>query len=289
MIQYYSKLLSYTDGDGYNHNHPECDPTGVACFSPHAHEYLEFIFVLEGEYLFKNGDQEELYRAGDVFAVNRDELHEGRCPYTLPQNCYRYLQIDMERLFDRLNRDQLKVSEEPVYFHHIYAEEAKKSGLWEIGNRLLEVILRRDHADELELLGLTLLFLNSLSAHQRQAESAATVRTEFIIAVADYVEQHYAERITVEQIADALGYDKSYFCRKMQREFGKTFSRYLRAARLNKFFSHPALNLQSIAQCASDVGYSDYAYFYQVFRKCYKMSPRDYLMKRAQELAMNKR
>ncbi|MBQ7090410.1 MAG: AraC family transcriptional regulator [Clostridia bacterium] len=288
MIRYYSKILSYTDGDGYNHNEPKKYPTGQSCFEPHAHDHLEFIFVLEGEYLFRNGEKEGLYKAGEVFIVNCGELHAGRCLYTLPQNSYRYLQIDVDRLSERLNRELIKIDDQTTYHHHIHAEDAEESGLWEIGNRLLEVVLRRNKNDELEILGLSLLFLNTLSAHRRFEKAEAAERTSFRIALADYVEEHYAERITVEQVAHALGYDKSYFCRKLKKETGRTFSRYLRASRMNKFLSHPALNLQSIAQCASDVGYTDYAYFYQVFHKCYHMSPREYLMRRAREIAANK-
>ena len=114
-------------------------------------------------------------------------------------------------------------------------------------------------------------------------------KNDFVGRVGDYVEQHYVERITVERIADALGYEKSYFCRKMRREFGKTFSHYLHSVRINKFCSHPALNLQNIAQCAQDVGYNDYAYFYQVFRRGYKMSPREYLLMRARKFIETER
>lgn len=288
MIRYHSRILSYADGDGYNHNNPEKYPNGQMCFEPHAHEHLEFIFVQEGEYLFRNGETEGLYQAGDVFIVNREEIHAGRCLYSLPQNSYRYLQIDIGRLSERLNRELIKIADQMSYHHHIHAEEAKKSGLWEIGNRLLEVVLRRNKSDELEILGLSLLFINTLSFHRRPEKAEVAERTSFQIALADYVEEHYAERITVEQVAHALGYDKSYFCRKLKKETDRTFSHYLRAVRMNKFFSHPALNLQSIAQCASDVGYNDYAYFYQVFHSCYQMSPREYLMMRARELAKTK-
>lgn len=47
-----------------------------------------------------------------------------------------------------------------------------------------------------------------------------------------YISEHYRETITLDQAADIVGYDKSYFCRQFRKITGMTFHRYLNSYRV---------------------------------------------------------
>lgn len=50
---------------------------GVVLFSHHWHEHLEFLFIESGEAVFECGRTPIRVRAGDLVAVNSNELHYG--------------------------------------------------------------------------------------------------------------------------------------------------------------------------------------------------------------------
>lgn len=47
-----------------------------------------------------------------------------------------------------------------------------------------------------------------------------------------YISEHYHETITLDQAANIIGYDKSYFCRQFRKITGMTFHRYLNCYRV---------------------------------------------------------
>lgn len=288
IMRYEANIIGFSAGSSVQHHFRDSfKKEHVRCFPEHVHNHLELIFITKGQFLMGYSDSEEYFDEGEVLIVNSMEPHWGKCifrPHT--ENSYRYLLLDPNQLPQGLNGqlDRL-IKEDFTFVNKVSAADAKASGLYECGLRLLKAIHETD-VNSLERLGYAVLTLQAMMCHQSKKHgNLKQPKSPFTLKVEEYVEKHYTEALSTEQVAGFFGYEKSYFCRKFRRCFNQSFTDYLHKFRLKKFLSHPALNQQTIAYCAREVGYQSYSHFYQVFERIYKVSPRTYLMNRAVRLS----
>jgi AraC-like DNA-binding protein len=94
-----------------------------------------------------------------------------------------------------------------------------------------------------------------------------------------YIQDHYAETITVAKLADICGFSQVHFMNIFKAAIGSTCIEYLVRYRL----AHAALALQetdhSVMQIAMDVGFQNTSYFNRAFRNQYGMTPTAYRRK----------
>ena len=91
-----------------------------------------------------------------------------------------------------------------------------------------------------------------------------------------YINRHYSENITIEQICKVFACSRSYICHTFKKETGQTFHEYLINIRVRsaKFLLlHSDL---SISETAFSVGFNDSNYFSNIFKKYVGSSPRAY-------------
>lgn len=277
-------IIGLAAGNTYRFYFDEHNCKDVRCFEHHYHAPIELLFILEGEFCMGTDTMEVVLHKGDVFVANSREVHFGYCPGRPgTKNVYRYLQLNTEQLPAGLSNrlDHLKQGKY-VFSNYIPAKEAAESGLFEYGIKLLDQCFSGGAVDSLDRLGFVILTLRALLEHrQYKGRSNAQVGSEFVEDVRAYLEKHYSEPLSLEQIADEFGYEKSYFCHKFHQEFGAGFTKVLRSFRMEKFITHPALSLQTISFCARDVGFQNYSHFFHHFKMGYKVSPREFIINRA--------
>ena len=91
-----------------------------------------------------------------------------------------------------------------------------------------------------------------------------------------YVQQHYSEPITLEQVCEAAGFSASYFSALFKKETGEGFVKYLTRVRME----HAQELLQQtnlpVAEICTRVGYNDLKHFTQTFKKETSLSPGQY-------------
>lgn len=111
----------------------------------------------------------------------------------------------------------------------------------------------------------------------RLAPSRATENASPLVRRAVcYLEQHFDEDITLEELSAKLIVNPSYLSRMIKKEIGKGFVEILTDARLDmakQMLEQPNAKVYLVAE---QVGYKDYAYFYQVFKKRFGISPTEY-------------
>lgn len=82
-----------------------------------------------------------------------------------------------------------------------------------------------------------------------------------------YVEKHIREEIALADVADAVHLSKNYLCSIFKKETGETFFSYLTKARMEKAKQLLRRTEDKVYVIAEEVGYTDYTYFSQVFKK----------------------
>ncbi|MCR5665689.1 MAG: response regulator [Eubacterium sp.] len=82
-----------------------------------------------------------------------------------------------------------------------------------------------------------------------------------------YMEEHYKENLSLQHVADAIGISKNYLSNLFKKELDITFVNYLTGLRIEKakgLLKEGNLKMYEVAEA---VGYNDYAYFSQIFKK----------------------
>ena len=99
----------------------------------------------------------------------------------------------------------------------------------------------------------------------------------------DYVEKalhcmqsEYASGITIQNIADRLGLNRSYLYTIFTERIGVSPSDYLLSLRLNKAAELMTVYNEKPSTAAISVGYDDLAHFSKIFKKHFGVSPREY-------------
>jgi YesN/AraC family two-component response regulator len=102
-------------------------------------------------------------------------------------------------------------------------------------------------------------------------------RYEFIMdGITSYIENNYNKDLTLDKLARIACMDKYKFCRAFKEKFGQGFRSYLNRIRIRNA-AELLKNLDlSITEIAFFVGYGSVEHFERVFKKSYRVSPREY-------------
>lgn len=92
-----------------------------------------------------------------------------------------------------------------------------------------------------------------------------------------WTEQHFAEKISLEEIAAKVGYNKHYFCNKFKAATGETYLQYLNNLRV----FHACKMLKkgySLNEICDRCGFENMSYFIQLFKKIVGTTPKQYAL-----------
>lgn len=120
-------------------------------------------------------------------------------------------------------------------------------------------------------------FFFAVYSHRSREESVPPSPYEDAIKqVLLYVQNHFAEPISVSDAASLIDYSDAHFMRVFHRETGFTFGEYLSDYRLRYASYLLRERPDSIGAIASICGFDNFSYFIRRFRRKYGMSPREY-------------
>lgn len=99
---------------------------------------------------------------------------------------------------------------------------------------------------------------------------------EAIQKTLDYMEEHYEEELTIEQLSTIAHLSRFYCQRLFYRLTGYTVSEYLRSVRLKMAAGLLKADSGKIMDIAMQCGFSSHSTLTRAFRQCYGMSPAEY-------------
>jgi two-component system, response regulator YesN len=83
----------------------------------------------------------------------------------------------------------------------------------------------------------------------------------------NYIQYHYDEKISLEDVAEKLNLSKHYLCSVFKKETGENMSLYINKLRIDKAKSMLLESEGRIKEIFEEVGYSNQQYFSKVFKK----------------------
>ena len=95
----------------------------------------------------------------------------------------------------------------------------------------------------------------------------------------NYMKNNYHNKISIADIADKIGFDRSYFSTAFKKKNGISPQHYLMKLRMEKAASLMIKSGVKPSVAAVSVGYDDLFVFSKAFKKHFGLSPRDYIAK----------
>ena len=114
-------------------------------------------------------------------------------------------------------------------------------------------------------------YFSSTSAVQLADTHLMTI--DRIRKVMSYVEEHYKENISLQDVSDLLGIGKEYFCRFFKKNMGLSFLQYLNEVRLSHIYQGLMDTDLPIAELMEENGFSNQKLFNRSFKELYGCTP----------------
>lgn len=104
----------------------------------------------------------------------------------------------------------------------------------------------------------------------------SNTNSKHINACKEYIYAHIKERITIEDLADALGVSSSYLSRLFKKETGVSVSAYIRNRKIDMAKNLLRFSNDSMIDIANRLSFSSQSHFIQQFREVVGMTPKKY-------------
>lgn len=175
-----------------------------------------------------------------------------------------------------------------IYFesHHVrYSEnDSVYTSLCTALADLIIYTIKTDSSSRLKLLSAITSILTTLldafgSKKLDAPDNSGYVQGQ-ISQLLDYLNNNYADKITLSSAAQVLGFHPQYFSAFFKKHFHTTFVDYLTALRVNRTLPFLVGTSQSITEIALNNGFSNHKTYNAAFRKLYGITPSTYRKER---------
>ncbi|NII74397.1 AraC-like DNA-binding protein [Dyella sp. SG562] len=231
-------------------------------FEPHVHDGFGLGAIESGVERFRYRGAEHLAPPDSLVMMNPDELHTGRAE---TEGGWHYRMVYVEQ-----SAVDAITGEAGWWFGDAVRADAA-------GARRITVLL-----DALwqarEPLAFDGLMLQLLQAFRRHARTPQPLRTEALSRfepVIDYLREHLAERLTLEELAAVAGLSPFHFLRQFQARHHATPQQMLMAFRLSEA-KRRLTGGEAPAQVAAATGLADQAHLTRAFARRYGVTPARY-------------
>lgn len=107
-------------------------------------------------------------------------------------------------------------------------------------------------------------------------DTQAKDRNTFIRKIEQYIQEHYSEKLTLSTLSERFALSPNYLCSLFKTKTGLTFIDYLNTVRIENAAALLSTTDHLTYEIAAMVGYSDYRYFSQIFKKLMSITPTEY-------------
>ena len=235
---------------------------------PHTHNHLELFYIVGGKGQFLIQDQLYPVNANNLVIINPSVTHTEVSLNAQPLE-YIVLGIEgVELAAAEQSSDQFSILDhfESVEIsgclRNILREmEQKNTGYEDICQAYMEILIIR----LMRSIALAVPTAPQMVSGNRQCA-----------AVKRYIDLHFKEPLTLEQLAEEAHMNKYYLSHAFKREYGVSPINYMITRRIEESKYLLAETDLSMSQISQLLGFSSLSYFSQVFRRSQNISPMEY-------------
>jgi AraC-like DNA-binding protein len=251
------------------------------------HDYLEILYILQGEVKFQIQQRLVTARTGDLLVIGSTFFHRPAKATTASAKAVAlYFMPEILRTRDAGGEDfdflVPFMAEDSKFSHVVAADSGVPPEVFNFMKRIRCQLPARNSRDRLAvrtfLRTILILLVNhysdlelNLEAFNRRKDDIQRLRPLFELI------DHSLERvITVKQAAACVHMSKSHFTRFFRRVTGQPFVTYLHHVRVAKAQILLTTTDRTIASIGQEVGFCDQSYFGMIFHKTVGRTPRQF-------------
>lgn len=241
----------------------------------HIHNAVEILYIEKGTSRIQISNTTFSAKAGDLFFVNPLEVHAVEVD-TAQAYCHRCICFEPTLIVDKKLSDDLQKGY-AIIPHYFADGDTVTIALSELFGEIYKKVSENSVALLFEATAfVSELFSVFIRKDLLLNHPGSSKEANFCAEVISFVSLHYSERITSKEIAQALFYTQSHFCRRFKSVFGVSFSEYLNMYRLLAAKEQLKTENKSISVIANDCGFHSPNYFTVLFKKTFKIPPLKY-------------
>ena len=248
----------------------KCSP--AHSFGPAARNHYLFHYVISGTgKLFaydKNGETKEYsIKSMQGFMIFPDQITMYVADKDLP---WEYVWVEFDGLRAKAVVETAGFSlDQPIY-------KARSKELREEMMKEMNYIAENGSSSPFDLIGHLYLFIDHLtrSTEGVKVHHSSKLRDFYIHEAIEFVEHNFQNDISVEDIADVCGLNRSYFGKIFKEALGKSPQEFLLNYRMVKAAELLKLTKLSVGDISSAVGYDNQLHFSRAFKGIYGISPK---------------
>lgn len=248
----------------------KCSP--AHSFGPAARNHYLFHYVISGTgKLFaydKNGETKEYsIKSMQGFMIFPDQITMYVADKDLP---WEYVWVEFDGLRAKAVVETAGFSlDQPIY-------KARSKELREEMMKGMNYIAENGSSSPFHLIGHLYLFIDHLtrSTDGVKVHHSSKLRDFYIHEAIEFIEHNFQNDISVEDIADVCGLNRSYFGKIFKEALGKSPQEFLLNYRMVKAAELLKLTKLSVGDISSAVGYGNQLHFSRAFKSIYGVSPK---------------
>lgn len=248
----------------------KCSPSHS--FGPAARNHYLFHYVISGTgKLFaydKNGETKEYsIKSMQGFMIFPNQITMYVADKDLP---WEYVWVEFDGLRAKAVVETAGFSlDQPIY-------KARSKELREEMMKEMNYIAENGSSSPFDLIGHLYLFIDHLtrSTEGVKVHHSSKLRDFYIHEAIEFVEHNFQNDISVEDIADVCGLNRSYFGKIFKEALGKSPQEFLLNYRMVKAAELLKLTKLSVGDISSAVGYGNQLHFSRAFKSIYGVSPK---------------
>lgn len=242
----------------------------------HSHDHIEIAFILSGKGKYKIDNELYFVEEGDLLILNPGVYHQALTDGNGKPTIEFFVGFT-DVAFREMTPNRFDISDGPIL--HTTGEFRQK--LFRIASSMESEneILRQGRYFMLRsyLIQMILLIIREQSEplKQRKGYEFESFSKKYVVEqIISYFSDHYAEKISLDQIAENMYLSPFYISRIFKSETGNTPIHYLIDIRLEQAKEIlESEDYTSIQEVAARVGYDDAYHFSKLFKKKYGIPP----------------
>ena len=245
-------------------------------FVAHWQKEIEFVYVRSGEASFHVADHSFTAHAGDLVICESGQIHYSDSYNN--KNLLDFLIFDTNLISSRFQNPHFKNA-------LVTAGELKEYGLFESLERLFTIVpeeldKKQPYYKDIVTAAIRefwFLLKRKLPRVEKANDISRRVRMlEEFQELLDYIDKHYSEELTLEQVSSMMHFSPSHFSKTFKKLMGMNYVTYVNMVRIEQAIQRLNTGQYRMIDIALECGFTNIRSFNRVFKEIIGYTPTDF-------------